>query len=145
MFSSPACSAGSVRAQQGQHLPIPHHQYFQGDDGLQRLPHSCWLSQLHASLQDPGLFQNVRTALQTDAAHSLPGNTQIAQWGRDLTTALTYPYPPHTPPVFGEECEADTRLFTQWKLGSGDWENRRRGGEACLRCGDLLLGPLQLP
>lgn len=36
-----SCSPGGVGAEQGQHLPIPHHQHFQGDDGLQRLPHSC--------------------------------------------------------------------------------------------------------
>lgn len=32
IFSSPAFSAGSVRAKQSQYLPFPHHQYFQGDD-----------------------------------------------------------------------------------------------------------------
>lgn len=43
----------------------------------------------------------------------------FAQWGRVLATALIHPLSP-PPPVFGEECEADTRLFTQWKLGGGD-------------------------
>lgn len=44
-----------------------------------------------------------------------------------------------------EERETGTRLFTHRKMGSGDWEKRRTGGEACLWCSHLLHWPLHLP
>lgn len=66
-------SAGGVGAQQGQHLPLPHHKHLQGDDVLQRLPHPCGLSQLYAPLENPEILHDVRWALQAAAAHPLPG------------------------------------------------------------------------
>lgn len=76
-FSKSVISAGGFGAQQGQHLPLPHHQHLQGDDVLQRLPHPCRLSQLHAPLQNPEILQDVRRALQAASAHSLSGEQSL--------------------------------------------------------------------